>query len=172
MDHLLSTVNYQEHKRLICRDLKVFGFVLGFQGEYTKYPCLLCLRERRTDDQHYVRQEQPLRQGLKPGSHNVQSHSLVKLNKILLPPLHITLGVMNFVKAMDWDGSGFAFPQKFPQITKEKPKADIFDGSQIRELIKYPIFDEALSEEDLSALQSLKSVFTNILGNPPESGIQ
>ena len=28
MDHLLSTVNYQEHKRLTCGDLKVAGLEL------------------------------------------------------------------------------------------------------------------------------------------------
>ena len=38
MNHLLSAVNYQEHKWLICGDLKVFGLVLGLQGGYTKYP--------------------------------------------------------------------------------------------------------------------------------------
>ena len=39
------------------------------------------------------------RQGLEPGSHNVQSRPLVEPNKILLPPLHIKLGLMkNSVK--------------------------------------------------------------------------
>ena len=38
------------------------------------------------------------------------SHSLVEPNKILLPPLHIKLGVMkNFVNAIDREGSGSAF---------------------------------------------------------------
>ena len=37
LDYLLSAVNYQEHKWLIC-DLKVVGLVLGHQSGYTKYP--------------------------------------------------------------------------------------------------------------------------------------
>ena len=45
----------------------------------------------------------------------------------------------------------------------EKFKAGIFDGSQIREHIKDPMFDEALSEAELSTWLSLKSVVTNIL---------
>ena len=66
------------------------------------------------------------------GSCNVQSHPLVELNKILLPPLHIKLGVMkNFVKVMDREGS------KFPWISMEK-------------LMKDPMFDEALSKVELS----------------------
>ena len=109
----------------------------------------------------------PLRHGLKPGSHNVHSHPLVELNKIVLPSLHIKLGVMkNFVKAMDREGSGFAFLQeKVPWISMEKLKALIVDGPQIRELMKDPMFDEAQREADLSAWQSLKSVVTDFLGN-------
>ena len=48
---------------------------------------------------------------------------------------------------MDREGSRLAFLQeKFAWISMEKPKADIFDDPQIRELMKDPMFDEALSE--------------------------
>ena len=87
MDQLLSALNYHDHGWLICGDLKVVGLVLGLQGGYTKYPCFLCLWDSRADDQHYIRQEWPPRQGLEPGLHNVQSRPLVEPNKILLPPL-------------------------------------------------------------------------------------
>ena len=78
MDHLLFAVNHQECKWLMYGDLKVVGLVLGLQGQYTKYPCFLCFWDSRANNQHYVRQEWLLKQGLKPGSHNVQSpsHSL------------------------------------------------------------------------------------------------
>ena len=56
-----------------------------------------------------------------------------------------------FVKAIDKEGSGFAFLQdKFPRISMEKFKAGIFDSPQIRELMKDPMLDEALSEVKLS----------------------
>ena len=43
--------------------------------------------------------------------------------------------MINFVKAMDRESSGFAFLQeKFPQISMEKLKAGLFDGLQVREL--------------------------------------
>ena len=54
IDHLLSAVNYQEHKWLICGDLKVVGLVPGLQGEYTKYPFFLCLWDSRADDRTRV----------------------------------------------------------------------------------------------------------------------
>ena len=116
---------------------------------------------------HYVREEWPLSQGLKPGSHNVQSHPLFEPNKILLPPLHIKLGLMkNFVKAIDSKGSGFSFLQdNFSQTIMEKLKVGIFDGPQIKELMMGPMFGKVLSEAELFAWQSLKSVVTNFLGN-------
>ena len=167
MDSLLTALNYKDHKWLICGDLKVVALVLGLQGGYTKYPCFLCLWDSRADDQHYIKREWPSRQSLEPGSHNVLSHPLVEPNKILLPPLHIKLGLMkNFVKAMDREGRGFGFLQKkFPKISLEKLKAGIFDGPQIRELIKDPMFEQALNSAELSAWQSLKSVIANFLGN-------
>ena len=167
MVHLLSAANYQRHKWLICIDLKVVGLIPEHQGGYPKYPCFLCLLDSQADDLHYVRQKWLLRQGLKPGSHNVQSHPLVEPNKILLPPLHIKFGVMkNFVKAMEMEDSGFVFfPEKFSWISMEKLKAGIFDGPQIRELMKDPMFDESLSKAELSAWQSLEPVVTNFLGS-------
>ena len=151
-DLLLSAANYQEYKWLICGDLKVVGLVLGLQVGYTRYPCFLYLWDIWADGQHYVRQERLLRQRLKPGLHNIQSHHLVEPNKILLPPLHIKLRVMkNFVKTMDRESSGFAFLQKFLQISLEKLKAGIFDSPQIRELTKGPMFDKAPSKAELSA---------------------
>ena len=67
---------------------------------------------------------------------------------------------------MDREGRGFAFlQQKFHRISFEELKAGIFDGPQIRELMKDSMFDDALSAAELSAWRSLKSVITNFLGN-------
>ena len=61
MNYFLSTDNYHKHKWLICRDLKVVGLILRLQGGYKKYPCFLSYWKSQADDQHYVRQEWPLR---------------------------------------------------------------------------------------------------------------
>ncbi|KAF2354547.1 Protein LIN37 [Trinorchestia longiramus] len=47
----------------------------------------------------------------------------------------------------------------------EKIKAGIFDGPQIRKLIKDSSFDDGLNPAELSAWLSLKSVIANFLGN-------
>ena len=166
MELLLSALNYQEHEWLICGDLKAIGIILGLQGGYIKYPCFLCVWDSRADDQYYVRQEWSTRQGLKPGSHNVLSHPLVEPSKILLSSLHINFGLMkNFVKALDREGRGFAsIHQQFQQKSMEKIKAGIFDGPQIRELIKDTSFDDAVNPTELSVWLSLQSVIANFLG--------
>ena len=79
------------------------------------------------------------RDALQPGSYNVKDKPLVDPSKILLPPLHIKLGLMkNFVKALDKNNPGFLYLQeKFPRLSKEKLKAGIFDGpsAHVRRLI-------------------------------------
>lgn len=167
MELLLAALKYEDHKWMICGDLKVVALVLGMQGGYTKYPCFLCLWDSRADSQHYVQRDWPARSNLEPGSHNVQSQPLVSPQDILLPPLHIKLGLMkNFTKALNKEGQGFAFlKQKFSRISIAKLQAGIFDGPQIRELIKDSKFDECLEEKELNAWLAFKSIVTNFLGN-------
>ena len=68
------------------------------------------------------------------------------------------------MQAKDKEGRKFAFVQeRFPQISMEKLVANVFDGPQIRELMKYPVFDEVLCKAELSSWQP-ESVFTNFPG--------
>ena len=75
---------------------------------------------------------------MKAGKKNVKYTPLVKASKILLPPLHIKLGLMkNFVKAMNQDGATFKYIcNKFPVLSQAKLKEGIFVGSQINKLLK------------------------------------
>ena len=59
---------------------------------------------------------------VKTCSHNVQSHPLVEPNNILLSPWHIKFELIkNFVKAIDREGSNFAFLLgKFSRISMKK----------------------------------------------------
>lgn len=167
MELLLRNLKYKDHNWMICGDLKVVALVLGLQGGYTKYPCFLCLWDSRADKQHYVQRDWPARTHLEPGSHNVLSRNLVDPQKILLPPLHIKLGLMkNFVKALDKKGRAFAFiKDKFSRISEAKLEAGIFDGPQIRELLKDSKFDDCLEINEMNAWHAFKSIVQNFLGN-------
>ncbi|CAH1110019.1 unnamed protein product [Psylliodes chrysocephalus] len=110
------------------------NILLGQQSGYTKFPCFICLWDSRAKQEHWVRRNWPLRENMKPEKQNIVQNSLVARDKIILPPLHIKLGIMNqFVKSLDEDGNCFSY---ICQLTMEKIKASIFDGPQIRQLTK------------------------------------
>ena len=74
---------------------------MGLQGGYTKYPCYLCLWDSRSDTLHYVQKEWPARTELTMGSHKVKWDPLIAAYRVLMPPLHINLGLLKqFVKGL------------------------------------------------------------------------
>lgn len=110
MKFLLESLQYSQHNWKICGDLKMISIVLGLQAGYTKHPCFLCLWDSRADDRHYTQINWSTRTSFTPGFQNVKFAFLVEPRNILLPPLHIKLGLMkNYTKALDKDGPTFKF---------------------------------------------------------------
>lgn len=167
MKYLLTCIKYDEHQWQICGDLKVVALLLGLQLGYTKFCCFLCEWDSRAKALHYKRQDWPVRQSLEPGQKNVQHVPLVDSKKILLPPLHIKLGLMkNFVKALNRDGPAFQYlRQKFPRLSESKVKEGIFVGPQIRNILKDEQFDNTLTDIEKNAWNDFRLVVTNFLGN-------
>ena len=89
------------------------------------------------------------------------------MNKVLLPPLHIKLGLMkNFVKALHKNGAAFQhLSTVFPGLSAAKLKEGIFIGPQIREVLKDTDFEELLNLKELRAWEAFKSVCSGFLGN-------
>lgn len=100
------------------------------------------------------------------GKKNIINDPLVPREKIIFPPLHIKLGLMKqFVKALDKNGLCFAYiGKKMPQLSMEKIKAGIFDGPQIRQLIKDPDFINSMIKIEQKAWNSFVSIVQNFLG--------
>jgi hypothetical protein len=122
--------------------------LLGLQLGYTKHCCFICEWDSRDRKIHYIKKEWPKRKSLSPGQKNVKSAPLVNSEDILLPPLHIKLGLIkHFVKAMDKNGSGFLYlKEKFPKIRDAKIKEGIFVGPQIRQKMKDNSFEQKLND--------------------------
>jgi hypothetical protein len=85
---------------------------------------------------HYLKTDWPQRKSLKVEKKNVQRPALAEWHKILLPPLHIKLGLMKiFVKAMDRNGSAFKYlAEKISRLSEAKIKQGVFVGPQIHKL--------------------------------------
>ena len=77
------------------------------------------------------KQWMPARISFTPGTANIIHKLLVPANNVLLPPLHIKLGLMRqYVKALDKEKSeAYKFIKKrFPNKTDAKIKGGVFDG--------------------------------------------
>lgn len=164
---LLKKINYEDHQWQICGDLKVIAIILGMQLGYTKYCCFLCEWDSRDRTSHYIRKNWPKRKMMEPGKKNIQYTPLVARDKILLPPLHIKLGLMkNLVKAMNREGEAFKYLKtKFPHLSDAKIKEGIFVGPQIRKLLNDETFNRVIEGKEKGAWEAFKSVVHNFLGN-------
>ena len=130
--------------------------------------CFLCMWDCRDCAQHYTKKDWPLREELVPcKERNVINDPLADRDRIIFPPLHIKLDLINqFTKALDKDGDCFTYLcLAFPGLTMEKLKAAIFDGPQIRQLIRDPEFENSVNEVELEAWKAFVLVVKNFLGN-------
>ena len=114
-----------------------------------------------------MKQNWPKRTKFIVGKKNIEYEPLVKLEKVLLPPLQIKLGLMKqFVKALDKDGDCFKYLcVKCPAITKEKLKASVIDGPQIRRLVNNPAFMSSMQSAELGEWNVFPVKVTKFLGN-------
>lgn len=167
MKKILDLIDYKMHNWKICSDLKVVGMLTGMQGGYTKYCCFLCLWDSRARNHHYDRETWPKRTHHDVGEANIKYASLVEKNNIILPPLHIKLGVMkNFVKSLCPEGEAMAYLEnKFPKLSSEKIKEGVFIGPQIKKLFVDVEFEETLSRPELKAWQAFRDIVHGFLGN-------
>lgn len=92
---------------------------------------------------------------------------IVSRDKIVFPPLHLKLGIMKqFVKALDTDGAYFQhIISAFPRLSLEKISAGIFDGPQIRNLVRDKEFATKMNVKEKAAWLSFVEVMHNFLGN-------
>ena len=96
---------------------------------------------------------------------NIENEPLVDKPKILLPPLHIKIGLIKqFVKSLDKEGDTFKYLKAmFPNISDKKLEEGVFVGPQIRKAIKSDIKD-VMTEEEKEAWDAFVDVCGNFLG--------
>ena len=120
----------------------------------------MCEWDSRDKKNHYIKKEWPKRESLTPGQKNVLHPSLVTSDIIILPSLHIKLGLFKkFVKVLDKNCAELYYlKEKFPRVSDSKIEEGIFVGPQIRALIGDGKFEDLLSKTKKSARKSFKSV--------------
>jgi len=110
MKILMEAINYDKFKWQICGDLKVIALLLGLKQGFTKYCCFICDWDSRARFLHYSRKYWPARKSLEPRIMSVENQLLMEPSKILLPSMHLKLGLKkNFVKAMNQGEAAFTY---------------------------------------------------------------
>ena len=127
--------------------------------------------DSHASDQHWVKKDWPSQEDLAVGNKNIRNEPLVNWDRIILPLLHIKLGLMTqLVKTLDKDGDCFNnIAKTFPGLSMEKLKAGIFDGPQIRKLMQDQIFTACMTVAERAAWCSYVSVIREFLGNTKAS---
>ena len=148
-----------------------WSIVVGPAREYTKHPCFLCYWDSRVTDQRWGKKDWPVREDPAVGNKNIINEPLVNRDCIILPPLHIKLGLIKqFGKALDKDDDCFNYIAKtFLGLSMEKLKAGIFDRPQIRKLVQDQTFTARMTVSERAASCSYVSVIREFLGNTKAS---
>lgn len=115
MKWVLDTVYYENYLWRACCDLKVLTLLTGLQTGYTKYSCPFCVFDTR-DKNQYANRYWPPRTSHVIGRFNVRNPALIERESIMVPPLHMKLGlVKNLTKA-------FIRPITHPETGHKVPK--------------------------------------------------
>ena len=164
---VLECIKYSQQNWKIYVDLKMLNFLLGQQSGYTKHPCFLCMWDSHDKANHWTKEDWEPRITLRAGDKNIINEPLVPRDRIILPPLHIKLGLIKqLVKALGKDSECFKYIcRSFPGLSIEKLKAEIFDEPGIRKLVQDENFILSMNPLEADAWWGFVGVAENFLGN-------
>ena len=126
----------------------------------------MCLWNSRADSEHYEKTHWPTREELTPGMYYVIRELFVSREKVLLPPLHIKLGlVKQFVKALGFEGEFFQdIRSMFFRLSDAKIKRGIFVGTQVSTMLKSESLEAKINETEKEAWQAFQGMVNGFLG--------
>lgn len=146
--------------------------------------CFLCEWDSRCKENQYKKSDWPLRRQHIIGKKNVQKKELVSKDRILMPPLHVKLGVVqSFVKTVNKrDAVMDVLMKLYPGLTKEVQQKDdqgvmkkkmvprdklikgVLNGPDIRKLVKSVEFDKVLVAAEKDAWNAIKKLIDGFFG--------
>lgn len=186
MKIILDAINYNQHKWKVCCDLKVVALLTGVKQGYSRHQCFLCVWEGRKKDLHYTDFEWETRLNFVIGEFSIDHIPLVKPDDVILPALHIKLGLIrSFIRTLNKESVSFKMlKQIFPKLSDAKIEAGklfeelfydlicnnyifigVFNGPQTKKLLNSTDFKNALSPVENRAWIAFENVTENFLGN-------
>lgn len=164
---LLNKINYHKYQWMFCGDLKMISITLGVMSGNAKNPCFLCNWEKASKSEDWPTRKGQKRRCWIAGQLNVKYDSMVPRDKVLLPPLHIKLGVMTqLAKQFIKDDKLKTHLQKvFPKLSDAKIQGGVFCGADIRKLIKDKKFPTLMNSKQREAWEAFIDCINNFFGN-------
>ena len=116
----------------------MIAILLELQTGYTKYCCFLCYWKSKARDKHHTVKVWSECNSFEPGQRNVVEDPLVDNKNVILPPLHINVGIVkNFLTAIVRNGNAFGYlKSKFLKLSDAKIREGVFIGLQTCELMQ------------------------------------
>lgn len=139
----------------------------GIKGGNADYPCFLCpfYANKKGKADHYVirnwgTKSEEVAKKAKKGK------QLVSADKLLFPPLHIQLGLVNvFMQTLDQDSEAFGhIISRFPKMQPQALFRGSLNGKDIQALFKDEEFEQKLAPKHKAAWESFRDVSWNFLG--------
>lgn len=164
--NVCALISYDNLQLQVCGDLKMVGILMGLQPGYIKNMCFLCLWDSRCKSNQYKHERWPLRENMISGINNVKYEPLIPSGNVLLPPLHIKLGIFKqFIKSLSSVTAKNYLSKIFPKISEAKLKEGIFVGPQLRKLLRQSeTFAQLLNEPEKKAWYAMVLVIKGFLG--------
>ena len=133
---LLIALKCDQFNWQVIGDFRMVAFLVVLQDGFTRFPRYLCHWDSGNTIANYHRRIWPKRTEYSVGYSNIKWDPLIDSTKILLPPLHINLGLIKqFVKALDKNSYAFKHLQNiFIKISEANIEAGIFVGPQMRKI--------------------------------------
>jgi hypothetical protein len=127
----------------------------------------MCDRDSTARPHLWIQKDWPPLENPVVSSKNIAHPSLVAPSKVILPPLHIKLGVMKqFVKALNKGGHCFKYMcQKYTALTEANLKEGIYTGPDFRKLMPDATFESTVNATEHTAWQAFRDVVTKFLVN-------
>ena len=126
-------------------------------------PCVFCLFHAQSNER-YTRLEWEKRDEFIVGQHSVENPPLILSKDIILPVLHLKLGIFKqFIKYLKNDAAISIVGEMFPRTSTQKVTAGIFTGPQVDKIIEDDGFISALTEEENACRKAILDVLRHVL---------
>lgn len=177
MVQILKFIDYEKYKWEIIVDFKLINILYGLMGAASKNPCIFCLWDARYEGpDKYTKRDWPSRPSWSTsteGKHNATKPPLVSSDKILMPVLHIKIGLVTQLFKNIYKNNEKArleLPKIVKGLSDAKHKAGVYNGPQIRTLFAHQKqLSNVLTDKEYHAFFCLMEVCNKFLGNKKDS---